>query len=238
MYERLAEFLVENLNIHSGSVILEAGCGKGQLTIPLAGKLRQISREFKIIAFDISAGPYKGSLGILNEFTKREGLEKFIVSVEGDVRKMKSLDDESVDVIISNELFCDLGREGLEKALKEFYRILKPAGQMAHGELNTVPENVAQKLVIEADLNSMETLMPEYEWFSPFSDEVAALMHKVGFRDIMVKYFETNVHLYFDDAIKQLKEWKINPLFIEKHVTKLKKHGLEFPIEHVVFCKK
>jgi hypothetical protein len=34
MYERLAAFLLENLVFDDVSVILEAGCGGGQLTIP------------------------------------------------------------------------------------------------------------------------------------------------------------------------------------------------------------
>ncbi|MDH5459516.1 MAG: class I SAM-dependent methyltransferase [Candidatus Bathyarchaeota archaeon] len=238
MYNRLADFLTENLDFHQISVILEAGCGRGQLTIPFAKKAIKILAEFKIIAFDVSAGPYEGALDDLKESVLKERLEKFIVTVNGDVRNMKAIDDESIDLIISNELFCDLDREGLEKALNEFHRILKTDGQMAHGELNPVPENPAQKLFIEADSHSLETLTSEYEWFSPFSDEVVALMHKLGFKNTMVKYFETDVHLSFNDAIKQLKKWNIKPVIIEKHIDELKKYGLEYPIEHVIFCKK
>jgi len=239
MYEKLADFMIENLDLHDDtSTILEAGCGSGKLTIPFAKKVRRILKEFEIIALDVSTGPYKGALDVLKEKVSKEGLERFVLIVEGDVRNMKAIEDESVDLIISNELFCDLTREGLERALGEFYRVLKPNGQMAHGELNPVPENPAQKLLIEADSHSMETLTPKYEWFSPFSDEVAALMHKTGFRNITVKYFETNVHLSFKEAVKQLKEWNINPVFIKKRMGNLKKHGLEFPMEHVIFCEK
>ncbi|MGB9777825.1 MAG: class I SAM-dependent methyltransferase [Candidatus Bathyarchaeales archaeon] len=238
MYERLAKFLVRNINFHNVSIILEVGCGRGQLTIPFAKNVKEILKEFKLIALDVSAGPYKGNLEALKKRITKEELEKFVIPFEGDVRKMKAIDDESVDLIISNELFCDLDREGLEKALMEFYRILKHDGQMAHAELNPVPENNAQRLVIEADSYSMETLTPKYEWFSPFSDEVAALMNKIGFKDITVKYFETNVRLSFNEAVKQLKEWKVNPTFIRKRMEKLKKYGLEFPMEHIIFCKK
>ena len=238
MYRRLADFLVENLDLHKGVLILEGGCGKGQLTIPLAKRIRDIIRDFKIIAFDISAGPYKGALDVLKESIQKEGFERIIKTVEGDVRTMNSICDESVDVVISNELLCDLGRKGLEKALKEFHRILTPNGQMAHGELNPVPENAAQKLLIEADSYSLETLTSEYEWFSPYSDEVAAPMHKVGFGNMMVRYFETDVHLSFDDAIRQLDEWNIDPAFVKSHIEDLKKYGLEFPIEHVILARK
>ena len=73
---------------------------------------------------------------------------------------------------------------------------------------------------------------------SPYSDEVAALMHKVGFRNMVVKYFDTDVHLSFDNAIRQLKEWNIIHAFVKSHIEDFKKYGLEFPIEHVVFCQK
>jgi ubiquinone/menaquinone biosynthesis C-methylase UbiE len=238
MYERLANFLVRNINFQKVSVILEAGCGSGELTIPFAKNVMAIFEEFKIIALDVSAGPYKRNLETLKKRIKKEGLEKFVKPFKGDVRNMEAIDNESVDLIISNEFFCDLDREGLEKTLKEFYRILKHNGQMAHGELNPVLENIAQRLVIEADSYSMRTLTQKYEWFSPFSDEVAALMHKIGFKDITVKYFETNVRLPFKEALKQFKAWNINPTFIEKRMEELKKYGIEFPMEHIIFCKK
>lgn len=238
MYDRLADFLIENLDLHDISVILEAGCGSGQLTVPFTKKVAGVKEKFKIIAFDISAGPYKGDLDILKAKVQKEKLEKFITSVKGDVRNMEVIDDKSVDLIISNELFCDLDREGLERALWEFHRVLKPNGKMAHGELSPIPENDAQKLLIEANSYSLETLTPKPDWFSPFSDEVVVLMHKIGFKNITVKYFETDIKLALNTAVEQLKRWKIDPAFIERHLEDLKKHGLEFPMEHVIFCEK
>jgi ubiquinone/menaquinone biosynthesis C-methylase UbiE len=238
MYERLAEFIIEDLDLTKVSVILEAGCGSGQLTLPFLNKIKKIKENLKYIAFDISAGPYEGELEILREKVQKEKLEKFIVPIKGDVRNMRAIEDESIDLIISNELFCELNRTSLENALKEFYRILRPDGQMAHGELNPIPQNDAQRLVIEANAYSLEALQPKPEWFSPFSDEVAALMHNVGFRNIRVRYFETNVKMDYDTAIKKLKEWKTDPTFIQKRSGDIKRYGLEYPMEHVIFCKK
>jgi ubiquinone/menaquinone biosynthesis C-methylase UbiE len=237
-YERLADFITKNRDFSKATVILEAGCGTGQLTIPLVKKLTKTKESFRIIAFDISAGPYKGDLDILKKRIRKEKLEKFIIPIEGDVRNMNAIEDESVDLILSNELFCELDRKGLETTLKEFHRILKPNGQMAHGELNPVPENEAQKLVIDANAHSLNTTQPKPKWFSPFSDEVASAMHKIGFKNITVKYFETNLKMDFETAIKKLKQWKTDPAFIEKRLNALKRYGLEYPIEHVIFCEK
>jgi len=238
MYSQLADFIIENLDFERISVILEAGCGSGQLTIPFVRKVNEIKENFKVIAFDISSGPYEGDLDVLKERIEKEKLDKFVVTVKGDVRDMKAIEDESIDLIISNELFCDLDRKGLESVLMEFYRILKPNRQMAHGELNPTAENEAQKLLIETNAYSLETLQPKPEWFSPFSDEVAALMHKIGFKNIKVEYFETHVKMNFNKAIEKLKEWKTDPAFIERRLNDLKRYGIEFPMEHVIFCEK
>ena len=50
MYNRLADFLINNLNVDRISTVLEAGCGSGRLTVPLADR---IGEGRKIIAFDI-----------------------------------------------------------------------------------------------------------------------------------------------------------------------------------------
>ena len=238
MYERLAEFMIENLDLTRVSAILEAGCGSGQLTLPFLNKIKKIKENFRYIAFDISAGPYEGDLEILTEKVQKERLKKLIVPIKGDVRNMKAIEDESIDLIISNELFCELNRDSLEKTLKEFYRILRQDGQMAHGELNPIPENDAQRLVIEANAYSLETMQPKPEWFSPFSDEVAALMHKIGFKNTRVKYFETKVKMDYEAAIKKLNEWKTDPAFIQRCLSDIKRYGLEYPMEHVIFCEK
>jgi len=230
---------MENLDFREVSTILEAGCGRGQLTIPFVKKIRRIKEKFRYIAYDISAGPYESDLEILKKEKRKENLGKLIVAVKGDVRNMKAIKDESIDLIVSNELFCELNSDGLEKAIEEFHRILKPNRQMAHGELSPAPENEAQKLVIEANVYfSLDTMQPKPEWFSPFSDEVVALMHKIGFQNIVVKYFETNVKMDYNTSIKKLNEWTIDPVFIKRHLNDIKRYGLEYPMEHVIFCKK
>lgn len=238
MYDRLASFLVENLDFRKVSIILEAGCGKGQLTIPLVKEIRKINDDFRVIALDLSSGPYEEHLEVLKKKAQGEKLQKIVAVVNGDVRDMNSIENESIDIALSNELFCDMDRNSLEKTIKEFYRILKPNGQMAHGELSPVPENEAQRLVIEANAYSLETTQPKPKWFSPYSDEVAALMHKTGFRNIRTKYFETNIKMGYDMAVKALKQWSTDPAFIKKKSKTLRKFGLEYPMEHVIFCEK
>jgi len=125
------------------STILEAGCGSGQLTIPFVRKVIPVKPSFKVIALDLSAGPYNGLLDILKNRLREERLAALITPVNADVRDMDVIKDESVDLVISNETLCELDRNGLEMALREFYRVLKSDWQMMHGELIQASENDA-----------------------------------------------------------------------------------------------
>lgn len=239
MYERLAFFLVENLDFEKVSTILEVGCGSGQLTIPFFRKIMQIKPSFRVVALDLSAGPYEGHLEILKNRLREEKIEALITPVDADVRNMDIIEDESVDLVVSNETLCELDSVGLDLALGECYRVLKSGGQMVHGELIQAFENDAQRLMIEANLHSLETSLPRPEWVSPFSDEVAALLHKIGFKDITVRYFETNVKFGgLEVVLKKLRQWHIDPVFVKEHFQDIETYGLEYPMEHVVFCKK
>lgn len=238
MYERLASFMIDNLDVGKAHTILEAGCGIGQLTLPFVRKLEQIKKDFRYVAYDFFAGPYEGDLRDFNRMVREERLQRLIMAIQGKVESMGMIEDESVDLIISNELFPDLDRTSLATTLQELYRILKPNGQMAHGELSPISENERQTLLIESNAYSLETTQPRPEWFSPCSDEVAALMHKTGFKNIIVKYFETKVKMNYERALEQLKKWKIDPVFIERRRDDIKRFGLELPMEHIIFCKK
>jgi ubiquinone/menaquinone biosynthesis C-methylase UbiE len=239
MYDRLAVFIVENLDFKKVSTILEAGCGSGQLTVPFVRNVMRIKPNFKVIALDLSTGPYSAHLDMLRTSLQKKKLEELVTTLNADVRNMDAIAEESVDLVVSNEILCELDRKGLEMALREFYRVLKSGGQMVHGELIQTFENDAQRLMIEANFHSLETSLPRPDWVSPYSDDVAALLHKIGFRDIRVRYFETNaIFRDFNSALKKLKEWHVDPVFIKEHIQEIRKYGLEYPMEHLIFCKK
>jgi hypothetical protein len=93
--------------------------------------------------------------------------------------------------------------------------------------------------MIEANLHSLETSLPRPAWVCPYSDDVAVLLHKIGFKDIRVRYFETNVIFRdFNSALKKLEEWHVDPVFIKEHIRGIRKYGLEYPMEHLIFCRK
>jgi ubiquinone/menaquinone biosynthesis C-methylase UbiE len=54
-YDRLADFMMSLVDLSEIKIILEVGCGQGDLTIPLIKKLH--THYEKVIALDSSVGP-------------------------------------------------------------------------------------------------------------------------------------------------------------------------------------
>ena len=223
-YGRLASFLVTLANIPDNAVVLEAGCGGGALTTYLLS----VITPFLYVCYDLYSGVYKH----LSDEIKKTGS----LVVRGDVREM-SFSNGSVDAVFSNELLCELTRKDTQTAVNEIHRILRPGGVFVHGVLSPYPENRAQELVILADEYSADPLF-EKEWFSPPADVLAGMLHQAGFSSIGVKYFEEVLRFEGDIAFEQVKTWVTKPEFFEKYSEDLKKYGLEYPMEQVVYCWK
>jgi ubiquinone/menaquinone biosynthesis C-methylase UbiE len=222
-YDLLAAHFVERIGRRRFRMILEAGCGKGQLTIPL---LRRLPREVKMIAIDSSEGPYAGWLKELSQEIRTAGLEKRVRPFKSDARRIRGIEDESVDIIVSNELLCDLPYDShIEKALIEFYRILRPGGFMIHGEWSSSPAAEPQAFLVR-------------HWPSWTPDQLFSIMRKNGFHNFQVTYFETTIHFGYENALAELQTWGATEKFLRRNDEMLKREGIELPYEHIVQCEK
>ncbi|SRR5579864_3967625 len=222
-YDRLADHFVREIGSNRIRTIIEAGCGRGQLTIPLLGKLPTSTR---MIAVDSSKGPYAGWLNEFAAGLHRRRLEKRVRIVCSDVRNLDGLDNESVDVVVSNELLCDLPRKPqLQKALGEFYRVLRPGGIMVHGEWSSYPTAGPQGLLIK-------------HWPSWTPDQLFVMMRDAGFHDSRVTYFDTTVHLGYENAVEELRTWGWTERLLKQSDRLLKHGGIDLPFEHVIRCAK
>ena len=223
-YTRLAEHFAFKIDKRKLSVVLEAGCGKGQLTIPLA---RMMPEKVKMIAVDSSRGPYKGWLGELEERLEDEGLGERVRVIKADVRRrIKGVLEGSVDLVVSNELLCDLpyDRE-LENALREFRRILRPNGLMIHGEWSSFPAVEPQSFLVK-------------HWPSWSPDQLFPIMRKWGFHGFEASYFDTTIHFGYENAVGELRAWGADGRFLKHHEGILKHEGLDLPFEHVIRSQK
>ncbi|OLE91201.1 MAG: hypothetical protein AUF79_05970 [Crenarchaeota archaeon 13_1_20CM_2_51_8] len=222
-YDLLAAHFIERIGRRRFRLILEAGCGKGQLTIPL---LRRLPREVRMIAIDSSKGPYAGWLKELSQELRRAGLEKRVRSFRSDARRIRGIEAESVDIIVSNELLCDLPYDSqLEKALTEFYRILRPGGFMIHGEWSSSPAAEPRAFLVK-------------HWPSWTPDQLFSIMRKNGFHDFQVTYFETTIRFGYENSLKELRTWGATEKFLRRNDAVLKREGIELPYEHIMQCEK
>ncbi|MBU6998498.1 MAG: methyltransferase domain-containing protein [Theionarchaea archaeon] len=225
-YSRLARFMIALVEIPENAIILEAGCGDGALTCHLLSLLP----DHVVVGYDLFSGVYEESLSALT------GAVSQMRVIRGDVRTM-SLHTESVDLVISNELLCDLSRNDTQVTLNEFYRILRKGGTFIHGCLSPYPETRAQELVLLADSYSADPLF-DHEWFSPPADELAGMVHSAGFRQISVTYFSDSLKFTGDAAFCHLEEWVLKPEFFEKYSSEVRARGIEYPMEQVIHCCK
>jgi len=222
-YDRLAAHFVEQIGQRRFKVMLEAGCGRGQLTIPL---LRRLPKSVKMIAIDSSKGPYANWLKELSHELQDPGLERRVQPIRSDARRIKDVKDSSVDIVVSNELLCDLPFDSqLEKALREFYRILRPGGFMIHGEWSSSPAAEPQAFLVK-------------HWPSWTPDQLFSIMRKNGFHDFQITYFETTIHFGYENALEELQTWGATKKFLRRNDKMLKREGIELPYEHIVQCEK
>ncbi|OLD02681.1 hypothetical protein AUG19_05400 [archaeon 13_1_20CM_2_54_9] len=231
-YARLAEHFLQQFGVKPLRRVVEAGCGKGQLTIPLA---KRLLRSVSVIAVDSSTGPYEGSFEILESKLRSNGLERRVRPIRSDLRNMKTMAREGVDVVISNELLCDIKTEiQLLKTFKEFHRILRPGGMMVHGEWASSPENEAQRIVIRAD--SPEGTDTPGRFWNP--DRLSGLAREAGFRAVSVSYFETTMKFSYSSALSELRSWGVRESFLRRNDRLLRQYGIELPFEHLIKCQK
>jgi hypothetical protein len=61
---------------------------------------------------------------------------------------------------------------------------------------------------------------------------------EISFTQISLAYTrETGIKMGHKEAFEYLKRW-VKQDFMKNYQKQLRKHGIEFPIEHVIFCKK
>jgi len=222
-YSRMAETFSHLIKPSHPRVILEAGCGRGQLTLPL---LKNLPAKTKLIGVDSSRGPYAGWLEELQVRVDQLGLADRVQLVQADVREMSLIRSETIDAIISNELLCDLPRESqLKEALSEFRRVLRPGGLMVHGEWSSFPENKEQSLMIK-------------HWPSWNPDQLFRIVTKAGYHSFLTTYFDQIIVFHHKAAVEELRSWGASASMIKRNDRILRRRGIQLPFEHIVRCRK
>lgn len=119
--------LSEKLNLPSNSLILDAGCGEGNVATYLAEKYK-----YRIYGVDLLDFAIKKSISKSKELNLQNRL-KFQI---GDYTSLP-FKDKTFDGIYTMETLVHV--PNYKKALKEFYRVLKPNGKLVLFEYSVCP---------------------------------------------------------------------------------------------------
>jgi len=134
---RAAE-IIGHLDLHPGMRVLDAGCGPGRLTVPLA---RQVGRGGEVLALDIQAGMLErvrekvGAAGLDNVRYLRADLGHGVLE--------QNRFDRALLVTVLGEI------PDREAALKEIYAALKSGGVLSVTEVIFDPHFQRRNKVLE-----------------------------------------------------------------------------------------
>lgn len=224
-YEKLAREFSRLIQSKRG-ILAEIGCGRGQLTIPLA-KLLPDTR-FRVV--DTFTGAYTGTLRQLNKALLRARLKNRVKVYKADyLAWLWDQYSDSYAGVVSSEFLPEIDSYGLSMFLPECFRLLRHGGVTVHSFLSPTPRNSRQKLLIEADTNPRWTKTPPKEWFSPRLDQVVSTLKRAEFRSIRVKRSKSNLIIRARAAEHLLESWDVKSSFWKKHRTRLAREGLEIP---------
>ncbi len=207
-------------------VLVEVGCGKGQLTLPLA----KLSPNLRIIALDNFMGPYSKDHSQITSAIIREGLKGRIRVVVSDYRAwLAEQQSETYVGAISSEFLPEIDSSETRSFLSECHRILMPRGLSIHSFLSTEPRNSRQRLLIEADSDPRWTSLPPKEWFSPKPGFVVELLESSGFVRVRTAFIKSNLTFTGDAARQVLRSWGAKEAFWTMHKRELSSKGMEVP---------
>jgi cyclopropane fatty-acyl-phospholipid synthase-like methyltransferase len=223
-YARLAEHFSRMLP--EQGVLVEIGCGRGQLTIPLAERILR----WQIIGVDRFKGPYSDSraelLSVLANRGRKIGIK---VEVSDYSMWLASQADSKYDAIISSEFLPEIDSESTRDFLIDCYRVIKAGGRTFHSFLSPEPRNARQRRLIDADSNPRWTKTPPKEWFSPPPSKVREYLELAGFKRVRLTRLRSGLVIRSDAARELLKDWDIRQSYWKSHHRALEKEGLEVP---------
>lgn len=114
------DWLLENANLTADSKVLEVACNMGTTLIGVVEKY-----GCKATGVDLS----EEALGHAAENVRKHGLENKINLLQGNALDLP-FPDNTFDVVINEAMLTMLVGEKKDKALAEYYRVLKPGGKL------------------------------------------------------------------------------------------------------------
>jgi SAM-dependent methyltransferase len=225
LHERLVNWMAGYLPA-APRRILEVGCGRGQITIPLAERFSETS----ITAVDRFGGAYRRDRAALVDRLARSPAVDRVRVVRSDARKWLSRATAAgTDIVLSSEFLPELDAGPMAEFLKGCFRVTRPGGTTAHLFLSPYAHNARQRLVIEADSNPRWSRQPSHRWFSPSPSRTLRNLTAAGFVGSRVLRRPGGLRARGKAASILLRQWGVRPAFERFYDSRLRTAGLELP---------
>jgi len=206
--------------------ILEIGCGRGQLTVPLAWARPRA----RILAIDSFRPPYSRSQAALLASLRRSGLEDRVDVHRADgPRWLQRPRSARFQGIVSSEFLPELPVGALLGVFRACFRLLELGGSTVHIFLSPIPRNEQQRLVIEADSDPRWTRRPPKGWFSPPPSLACSLLRSAGFVRVRARRVPSRLRFSPAAALQQLTRWRVRPGFVREYGIAQGRNLLELP---------
>ncbi len=224
-YEKLAHVFAHVLG--KGQRVAEIGCGRGQITIPLASRAKNL--QFVLVDRFVGTNYSKNYKALVRNVGKARLMKRAQIVISDYMKWLTTQNDDTYEAVISSEFIPEIDSDETHQFIQECYRVMKPKGVTVHSFLSPIPRNFRQKLLITADSNPLWTPTPPKEWFSPKPELVITELRKSGFRRIRKTTLRAQVIMKADAAKSWLKSAEVKANFYERHKKLLNESGLEIP---------
>ena len=181
---RMEDHLFDSLALQPGVEVLDAGCGVGHVAMHLARK------GLRVHGIDVTSNHVRWA----QQEIQANRLEKEVTVRLMDYHHLDGLPDASFNGVYTMETLVHATDP--EKALGEFFRVLKPGGSIAlyeydHPDFDVVSKDIPRDLVDSMEQINNRASMPANQMF--LQGVLQRMLERKGFRDVVVEDLSENV---------------------------------------------
>lgn len=181
---RMEDHLFDSLDLQPRAEVLDAGCGFGHVAMHLA------RRGLRVHGIDVVSNHLKWA----QQGIRANGLEKEITVHLMDYHHLDGFPDGAFDGVYTMETLVHATDP--EKALGEFFRVMKPGGSLAlyeydHPDFDVVSKDIPKHLRDSMYQVNSRASMPANESFS--QGALQSMLERQGFQDVVVRDLTENM---------------------------------------------
>lgn len=165
--KKATDWLIANADFNKDKKVLEVACNMGTTSISLA---KQFGCQIEAVDLDEEA------LAKAQKNIEENGVSKLVRVQKANAMKLP-FDDNSFDIVINEAMLTMLPIPAKEKAIREYFRVLKPGGFLLTHDVMLTQDNAEEVIkALREAINITVTPLHKADW--------KALFKTCGFRNV------------------------------------------------------